>query len=511
MKLGTKIALGIDVSQSHINLALLGKDHKGVKLLKAASGPVPAGAIKDGRIENAAALAKAVHRLKNRIEMRTIPTAVSLFTGPTILQVMNIPGQVPDNIGNFIQQQVKNFAALLRKKIAMDFCSVSGADSGASLAGRVLTVATDGQKVDELVAMFRRAGVVVDSIEPAFLACTRALYADRIEGKFDSNVIIAVLRDDSLTVGVFRKQMMDFVRTRQLSEEKTQPQQLCQWLAAQINMITQSYDVETPYNSQAWEVTIVADWPQLSPDARQTLAVGVTTSNLQLLSPEDISQITAVSRSRRRLSLRRTDKPSLIAVGLAMKLLDTSGCNLRANLLPAEVVRVRSTRRRALIAANVVATVLLFMMLAAGGLIWRLEKTNENINRKRSLMLKDTHGLVEKRKLVGEQVNAISAKLDLINKILDSRCDANWPGLLSDIAKTRPKTVCVTSLLSQTDSQMSLKGLAVSNEDVYLFVDRLSKSEHIRSASIVETKKDKDNNGLVSYEIRCNLTARKGV
>jgi len=511
MKLGTKIALGIDVSQNHIDLALLRKDRNGVKLLKAASGPVPAGAIKDGRIENAAALAKAVRRLKNRIEMRTIPTAVSLFTGPTILQVMDIPGQVPDNISNFIQQQVKQFAVLLRKTIALDFCAVSAVDSAPSLAGRVLTVATDGQRVDELVAMFRRAGIAVDSIEPAFLACTRVLYADRIEGKFDSNVIIAVLRDDSLTIGVFRKQTLGFVRTRQLGEEKTQPQQLCRWLAAQISMIMQSYDAETASNSEAWQVTVVADWPQLPPDAGQTLAAGVTSSNLQLLTPEDFSQIAVVSSSHKRAGLRRTGKPSLMAVGLAMKLLDTNGCSLGANLLPAEVVRVRSTRRRALITANVAAAILLLMMLAVGGSIWKLDKTNQDINRKKSRMLQDTHSLVQKRKSVGEQVKTVSARLDRINEILESRCDINWPGLLSDIAKTRPKTVCVTSLSNRTGSQMSLKGLAVSNEDVYLFVDRLSKSEHIRSASIFETKKDKDNNGLVSYEIRCDLTTRKGV
>jgi Tfp pilus assembly protein PilN len=159
----------------------------------------------------------------------------------------------------------------------------------------------------------------------------------------------------------------------------------------------------------------------------------------------------------------------------------------------------------------VAAAILLLMMLAVGGSIWKLDKTNQDINRKKSRMLQDTRSLVQKRKSVGEQVKTVSARLDRINEILESRCDINWPGLLSDIAKTRPKTVCVTSLSNRTGSQMSLKGLAVSNEDVYLFVDRLSKSEHIRSASIFETKKDKDNNGLVSYEIRCDLTTRKGV
>ncbi len=511
MKSDAKIALGIDVSETRIDMALLKKEGNGVKLLKTASGPVPEGAIKDGNIENTAVLAKAIKGLKNRIGMQTARTVVSLFAEPTTMQIVDIPRQVPSNIGKFVRDQVKHFAVLLGKRIALDFFAVSGVGSEAGLASRVLTVATDGQQVDKLVEMYSRAGITVEAIEPPLLACTRALYAEKIEGKFDSNVLIAVLRDNSLTLCVFRKQTMDFVRTRQISEEKAGQGELCQWLAGQMNTIIQSYDVEAPLSCRKWEVTVVADCARLPADAQEALRANVARTNLQLLTSKDICQATVVSQSRRFTNCRRANELSLPAIGLAMKLLDASVCNLGVNLLPPETIRLRATQKRALITANIIAAVLLLMILVVSGPIWKIKKLNESIEDKKAHLSQSTHSLVEKRESVDEQISTISDKLNRINKILDSHRDAYWPGLLSDIAKKRPKTVCITSLSSGPDYQMSLKGLAISNEDVYLFVDVLNKSEHIDSAVIFETKKDSGNNGLVSYEIRCSLTARKGV
>ena len=46
-----QVALGIDISESRISLALLMGGKNGAKLLKAGSAPVPEGAIKDDSIE----------------------------------------------------------------------------------------------------------------------------------------------------------------------------------------------------------------------------------------------------------------------------------------------------------------------------------------------------------------------------------------------------------------------------------------------------------------------------
>jgi len=509
--LRTKTALGVDISDKRISLVLLKRGENGVELLTSASAPVPDGAIKNGNIENAEVLAKAIKNLKINSKIRTTHAAVSLFTKPVIAQIMGIPKQVPSNIGQFVQDQVKHVAVLPGNKIALDFCGVGGVGSEASSASRLLVVATDGRKVDEIVKVCSQAGLIVEAIEPPLLAYTRALYVKKIAGKFDCNVLIAILQGNSLTLCVFRRQTMDFVRTKSISKEKAQPDELCQWLAEQINMVIQFYDVDVPDSCGKWEITVVADGELVEPlpqNAEDTLRAKVAGASLQLLTSEDICRAAVVSQPRGLANCQRTDKPSPIALGLAMKLLDTNKRNLGVNLLPPEVTRLRATQKGALITANIVAAVLLIMILAINGPNWKIKKLNESISHKKAHLLRDTHTLIRERASVNKQIDAVGNKLNQINGILDSHRDTNWPNLLNDIGKGIPRTVRITSLSGGANSGMSLKGLALSNEAVYLFVDMLSKSKRISSASIAGTKRD--SKGFISYEINCTLATEKG-
>jgi len=108
-----------------------------------------------------------------------------------------------------------------------------------------------------------------------------------------------------------------------------------------------------------------------------------------------------------------------------------------------------------------------------------------------------------------EKIKTTKNKLKQIDKILDSHNNTDWPRLLKEIARGTPKTICITNLSSKASSGISLQGLALSNKDVYLFVDTLNKSKYIDSASIVETEKDLRKNGFINYEISCSLPARK--
>jgi hypothetical protein len=518
MKFGSKTALGVDISETLISMALLKGNDNSVKLLKTASAPIPDGAIKNGNIENAKALATAIRRLKNRITIRSTQAVVSLFTKPVIVQIMDISKQPPSNIRQFVQSQMKHCAVLPGKKIALDFCGTSGIGSETGIASRILAIATDGQKVTEIIKVCGQAGITVEAIEPPLLAYTRALYDKKIAGKFDSNVLIAILREDTLTLCVFRRQTLDFVRTNNISKEKAEPGELCQtsassvvpWLAEQVNTVIEFYDVEVPDSCGKWEITVVADCMQLPDDAEGSLKAKIASTDLQLLTGEDISQATVVSQSGRFANRHRDNKPSPVAIGLAMKLLRTKTRNLGVNLLPPELARLRVIKKEALITANIAAAVLLIMILATNGPIWKIKSLNESISHKKANISRDTDTLVKERIWLDEKINTINNKLNQINKILGLHCDTDWPRLLNDIGKVTPKTVLITSLSSKANSGMSLEGLALSNEDVYLFVDKLNKSKYIDSASIVETEKDLNNNGLTSYEISCSLTARKG-
>ena len=502
MKLSVKTALGVDISENRINLALLKQNAKGIELIKAASGPVPDGAIKDGNVEDSAALFKAVRELKNRNRMQASQVAVSLLARPVLLQIIDVPRTLPTNIGQFVQNEIKHCVALSGREIAFDYCGIgSGGRAGSS---RLFAVAADAQKVADLARAANQARLNVGAIEPSLPAYARAFYDKKIAGKFDCNVLMAVLQGGTLTLCVFRKQTLDFIRTKDISKEKTQPAQFCQLLADQINAIIQFYEVEIPDSPGKWEVTVVADSTQLPKDAQESLKTKVPVIELQVRTPNNAWQDTPVGQTD------GSDEPSAVAIGLAMKLLGINGSNLLTNLLPPEAAEVRALRKDVLIAANIVASLFVLMILVGGGLTVVTGKVNERIaHKKQTQSLRDTYALFRERTLVEKKIEQLSNRPDLLSSISSSRPDVDWAGLLNDIRKVTPKTLRITDLLSKSHSGISLEGLAMSYEAVHLFVEMLNKSEYIDSASVLETEKDDGERGLVRYSASCALAPRK--
>jgi len=502
--LNNKTVLGVDISANAINLALLRNGADGVELVKTASCPVPEGAIKDGNIEDSVLLSKAIKSLKSSSRIRARRAAVSLFSQPVLMQLIDMPKTLPSNIGRFIQNEVKRCVALSGKEIALDFCSI-----GSSLqpgTGRIFVLATDAEKVAEIGRVCNSAGLNVEAVEPPMLAYARAFYPQKIAGRFDSNVLMVIIQDDILTLAVFRKQNLDFIRSKEIDKKTTQPRELCCWIADQINSVIKFYDIEVSDSSSQWEVTVVADCSQLPKGAEVTLKVKVDCSDLSFRTPQNAFQDTFISPNA------GSDCPSMVAAGLGMKLLDTDGINLGVNLLPSEPAEIKSFKKHVLVTANIIAAILLPMIFVSGALSMMANKVNENIARiKRAKFVDDTHSLLIEEAIADKQSISLSDKIEQMSKILDSRHSLPWHDFLNDLRGATPGNVRILELFSKANSKIYLKGRASSYEAVHLFVKMLNKSEYIDSASLVGTERDGgDHRGLVSYEINCSLVMKKG-
>ncbi len=508
MKLHAKTALGIDISDDRICMAVLKKDRKGVKLLKAVSGPVPDGAIKNGSVEDPAILARGIRELerRGRIWVRLRQAAVSLVTRPMLVQIMDTPTQVPTNVGQFVHDEMKRCVPLSGKKIAFDFCGTSSAAQRGS--SRLFVSATDAEQVAALVKACGNAGVNVEAIEPPLLAYARAFYAKRIAGKFDCNVLLAILRGSALTLCVFKKQALDFVRTRHITKEKAVPQELCQWLAEEINAIIRFYDTaDVTSVPEGWEVVVVADSVQLPGNAEESLKANVTGVNLQVRTAEEACKDTPVGQN----SAVGKTAASVVAIGLAMKLLGTNDGDLRINILPREAAEVKSTRKQALVAGNIMAAMIFLMVFAVGGIDLMTERVNGDITRvKQTVSVQDIHTLFRERELLDKQIEFLSDRPSLMNEVSSLHPDIDWAGLLNDIRNRTPKNVRIIQLFHEGNSGVRLDGLSASYEAVNLFVNMLNESSLIDSASEIETEKLDLDSGLVTYKIDCSLTLEKG-
>lgn len=510
MKLGAKIgrfvpnrrtALGVDISDGRINMALLGQSAKGIELLKAASASVPDGAIKDGNIEDPAKLAKAVKELKTRNRIRSRRAAVSLLARPVVVQILDTPKGAPTSIGRFVRNELKSYVMLSGREFAFDFCGVS---SGQGLGNHLLVAATEDQNVAKLAHTANLAGLNVEVIEPPLLSCTRALYAKKIAGKFDCDVLIAMLRDGVLTLCVFRKQTLDFIRIEDIGEEQAQPDELCRWLADQINEIIRFYDVEVADSSGKWEVTVVTDCMELPQGCEESLRTKITSASVQVRTSEEVCQDTAVAQND------GPEKASVVAIGLAVGLLNKNGNGLRINLVPPESAEVRAVKKQLRITAGIITAVMLLMILASNGLSLMADKMNRGIaHRKQTELSQETYTLLREQELLDRQIKQLSDRPARLSRILGSRYTMDWAGILEDVRNRTPKTVRITNLYSKDSSRMYLEGLALSYEAIHLFVKMLNNSNYISSASLTETVKEDKADGLIMYTINCSLNLQK--
>ena len=483
--LESRTALGINISDGRITLALLRKNKDGVKLIKAAGCPVPHGAIKNGNIENAKVLAKAIKKLKAKNRIHSHRTALCLIANPTLMQILDLPKDARSNARQFVHNEVKHYAVLPIKKAAVDFCGIKS--SAKSPDRRVLVVATDRQKITTASMTMNKEGLNIDAIEPAWMAYIRACYAKKIAGTFDTNRLFAIVCDGTLTLSVFRSQRLDFVRTEQVEPETLHSEEYPQWLAEKIDAVIKFYDLEASDKQNKWNVTLVTDISAWS-------VPGTTES----LKPK---------LGRLKIEVRTLEHTHLtMAVGLAMKLLNVPGSGLNIDLLPQELIEAKSTEKQTLMIANIAAAIIFLLILSVGFLIAKGKRVNSHIeHNKQTQVSRNTPELLKEKALLQERITDLSEKLDVTKDALSDGSALKWDRILSEIRRATPKTVRLTALRSSDNSRMLLDGQALSYGAIYLFVDALGTCQNIESASLIGTEKHNGPEPLVKYSIRCSL------
>ena len=499
MKLGTRTALGVDISEGLINLALLRQSATGIRLVKAAAGPVPDGAIENGCIADSAALARAIRELRNRNRMRARRAAVSLSVSPVITNILEIPEGSPRNVGQHIRDELKSYVTLSGREIAFDFCRI-GSRQGSG--GRLLAVAADDEDVSELVRTYIRAGLNVEAVGPAMLAYVRILYAERIEGRFDRNVLLGLLHDNSLTLCVFRKDTLDLVRVEDISADKAEPDKLCRRLAREISAIIQFYEIEVPDSDGKWEVTVFGDGVPLPDDAESFLRAETSSADLEVRSGTDAFQNLIAEQKGQQ------ERPSALAVSLAMGLLNMCETGLELNLVPPESAEVRSVKKQLILTTVVVVLVLpLLAFLAGKGISLLTNEVRERIeNKKLAVASQDTAALLKEQESLEQQIELLSKRPHGIKAVLDSRRIVDWESILEEVKESTPEAVRITALYSKGGTEMDLEGLALSYEAARFFVKTLNESEYISLATLSEATREDAVGGLVTYTIHCTVT-----
>ena len=493
-------ALGIDISNGTIDLALLEDTGNAVELVKTVSCPIPDGAVADGNVENPALLCKTIKKLKAANKIKSSRSAVSLLAKPIYMQLMYMPKPVPTNMVRFLHDELKQYPLLAEKNIDLDFCAVNSVNKRDG--NRLFVVATDKTKLTVLTRTCDRYGLNVEAIEPTFFAYVRAFYAEKIETKFDSNVLMAILEESYLTLCVFRNKTIDFIRAKHID---TQSSKCYEMLAEEINAIIQYYNVEVYDSSEKWEVNVVTpNSIQLPRELEDSLIAAIDCDFVNLRTSDDACQDTMAVKNY------LTGTASTVAIGLAMRLLKPETVNFKINLLPENIAKLKVVKKDVLISINIAAVVLVLMVLAAGALSLMVENVKGKPDNSKQIQLSEsTHAIFEEKRHLDEQVKDISEKLDNINKIISSHTDIDWLSLLDNVRTSTPSKLCITKMYSSGNSAVTIEGLALSYDAVNLFVMMLSDSKHIESASLTKTEINASANKFVKYKINCLPVVKK--
>jgi len=498
------VALGIDISTERISLALLKKTKKKIILLKSASTAVPKGIIVDGNIKNPAALAKFLKNLLVKNRIRSPQTAVCLVANPVVIQIMDLPKNTPANTTQYIQSEVKHCPVLPGKDVAFDFCRISS--SANNETARVFVVAAENNKVLETARAFTGAGINIRAIEPAAIACARTLYSKKIARKYESNILLCAFHDNLTNLCVFKNEGLDFIRSRNIDSKTLKSAENVDALAEEIDAIIQFYSIEVPDSAEKWELVLCLD---KSPDSvekiSERLKARFSNVDVHIISPQNLLDSTSVTANKKQAGVSAT------ALGLAMKLLDTTTQKIKVNLFPQQVTEVNTTAKFALTTASIAAAVLIIMFGIVGLINLRLMKTKKLTNKiQQEQPAANTQTLMAERESIAQQIEAISDEISEINQFLYPDKPDNWIEILDGIRKSTPKALRITELVSDESFTVTLRGQALAYDAVYLFADLLGKFELIDTATVAETEKSSDYSSMVSYCINVSLAANKG-
>jgi Tfp pilus assembly protein PilN len=495
-------ALGIDITASSVNMALLKRTRGGVKLLSCGSAPLPKGAVAGGNIADENILCKAIEKVRKDNKIKKAKVNISLFSNPVLLQTLDIPSDGPVNITQFVKDEIKSYAILPMKNIALDYCGIG--PSSRSTNNRLLMAAASDHKQLNISRELEKEGYNVSSIEPGPFAYIRACYAKKIEGKAGRNLLFAIVHQDILTLCAYRGGNLDFLRTKELEQEHKDPEKYCSWLADQVITVLKFYELEVPDLKGKWEVTIASTDPDKDIDKYSShLRSRLEMVELEIRSPADAFTDTPAAGTE------TASPPSAIAIGLAMKLFQLPGCRMNTNLLPAELKSVKmaktETKATAFVAVMLVAAMIGIIVLM-NQKIKTISDKSEQKKQKQAADAQKVQDLMREQTLLDEKTALYTEYVKAMDAALVNTSYMSWAPLLERISQTIPEAVQITSFVNGQGRKVSIQGLALSYKAIDLFVENLNKSPYFESAVLAQTSKSASQKNMLLYNVNCIIT-----
>ena len=505
MKRAGKIAVGIDVTETQVNMVMLRRTSTGCTVLNSATAPIPERAIEEGRIADPRQLAKALRAVKRRGMARAGSISVSLPIKETLTRIIPLVEQDPQRIGQFVRDELKQYAILSGQETASDFrvLTVARPDT----PGSVLVAAADHENVVALATAGRLAGLQIGTIEPAATACARLFCMEKGSGSAEGNLLVVLFKEATLTLCVFRRGLLDFIRTDVLEQPGDGSDAIGRRIAEQVAAVMRFYTLRSSDVTKQWRVVLADDeHSSVLPPVLASLQASIDAGSVSLVTRDSLPQGLSIDLQGRR-------DLSLAALGLAMRSLQAGEDGSSVNLLPPEVSAARSAKKNMFVMANALAVVMLTVVVGTGALAYMGKRINQNIvAMKQEALRRNEHSLpavMTEMAYIDQRMKVLSAEIKNLTTISDSHPAVDWVRFLDDVGNAVPPGVKLTELTSDGGAVATISGVARTSEAIRAFADTLNASGQVHHASVVRRERDKRSGGLIEYQIQCSLSTRK--
>jgi Tfp pilus assembly protein PilN len=495
-----KTALGIDIGPSRVTVALVERKDGECSMLRYASCAVsdPAGETRDAP----RALVHTLRRLRRQVGTPRVSAAMGISISPLVLQMLDMPKQMPQNVREFVEGELGQYVTLSGKAIVCDFC-VAG--SGRDSQRRLLSAAGEKETIRGLVEACGAAGLSVETVEPSILAYARARCGRRRIGARPSTVLVVEMVDCQLSACLLRRGRLDFVRTKGLPAEVAGAEAANQWLGDEVVTMMRHCSLESSEGDVGWEVDIILR--EGTPATREVAeplhaATGVLP---RIITESEKSEHAGVDAGDP--GPESADVGAFAtAAGLAMRLLDGQMDPWRVDLLPDDVTQARGFTRHMLITATAAAVVFLGMILSLL-LVSRLANgMRRDLDRRRAVeKLYLTPALAEETHMIDRQLAWAQRQVQEITKALNEANRVEWARVVSTAFESVPAGACVTRLSSQDAEHVTISGAATTGRAVRNLARALGHNDLFESVALQRLDRQQDNASLIQYQMDCLL------
>lgn len=498
--ISSKTSLGIEITQDKVSFALLSRTRSGLKLLKSGIVELPTGCIVDGNVKDSAKLAKSLKKLMRANGIFNRQAHISLVANPHLLQIIELPLEMPGNLGNYIESEIKHSAILLGRTHQSDYCGLASKSQEGEK--RVIVSAVEEKKLGNLIKALNLAKIEALSIEPSSIGWIRALYDKYVATKYNYNVLFAKLSGSTVTMCVFRKGVLDFIRSRQLPIG-AEIEEYTEIFINQLRAIKQYYDVEvSSFKDEQW-AAIVDIYSGHVKVGQITDYLNNRFETVHLCSTSDALEHLPVTCAK------SVKDASICAVGLAMKQNPKSAMNIKFDLIPEAEREKKALRRWMFAAACFAVAILSAIVLMHDVMSYRLIQANSVISSVRStIKVDEIANLLRSQKKIDAELSEIHNAAEFINSSLDKYESHDWPEILTALVSNSPGDLCIMDLRQIGDSTLVIHGKVMTHSSAHKFTARLDESSLFESAVVSQLSNDRTYEGLVDYTIDCVMKAK---